>query len=172
MNTEIVGIFDASFNHILQGVNIIKASVNESAKIFDHPIETGSTVNDHKIINPVEIEFSCVLKGAQYKNVYQEIKQIFQSSQLLTIQTRTGSYANMALEKMPHEEEGGMASSIMIGLQFKEAFLVKAQFGVFALSDVKSPSQSSTVGRGEQLPGTPSASSSDQGSFLYRQFIK
>lgn len=172
MNIDVVGVFNADFRQVLAGLNIIKATMDQTAKVFEHPIETGSTINDHKIINPTEIELTCILSGSQYRNVYQEVNQLFRSEQLLTVQTRTGSYPNMTISKMPHEESGDIAQGIFITISFKEAFLFKAQFGVLSLSDVRDPSQSSTVNRGEQLSSTPSAQTQEQGSFLYRQFFQ
>lgn len=165
---NIVGIFDSNFKQVLTTSNPIRASVTPTAKVFSHPLENGSSINDHKIINPTEIELTLVLARGEYRSVYQEIKQLFYSDNLLSVQTHTDSYKDLVIERMPHEETPDVADTVIISVKLIEAFFAVATYGALPANMVRNVNQSSTINRGEQLPGSGGNS---QGSFLYRQFF-
>ena len=162
-----VGIYNSDFRQVLITSKPLRASVNASSKIFSHPIENGSSVNDHKIINPTEIEINMVLAPVEYRSIYQEIKQLFLSDSLLTVQTKTDVYKNVTIKDLPHEETPDVADTVIVTLKMVETFFATAVYGPFPANAVRNINQSSTIDRGEQLPRDANAS---KGSFLYRQF--
>lgn len=155
--TDEVAIFDGSLRQILQTARPIRANVKETSKLPEHPLENGSITNDHKIINPSEVEITFFLDADEYKNIYQVVRQIFRSGQSVIVQTRTHSYSNMNILELPHEETPDIADSIVLTIKFKELKLTTAQFGALPPSSVQNVSQSSTRDRGEQQPAKGSA---------------
>jgi len=164
---DVVGIFDAQFRQILETAQPIKADVRESAKLPEHPLETGAVVNDHKIFNPIEITLTLFLGSDEYRNIYQVLRQLYKSNQLVTIQTHTSSYSNLTVAELPYEETPDVMAAIIMPVKFKELRLTTAQFGPLPPSSVRDPNQASTRDRGEQQGGT----ADERGSFLYRTFI-
>lgn len=149
-SADVVAIYDDNFNQIFSGARPIKVTVTEIAKVMEHPIETGATITDHRVIQPVEIEMSMIITGAEYRSVYQQIRQIYQNATLLTVQTRTASYTDMLLNGIPHEEDPDYFDAIAIILKLKEVLFVTAQFGTLPPSKVANKSQASTVQQGNK----------------------
>lgn len=151
---DVVAVFDESFNQVFPGARPMKATVNERSKIMEHPVETGSTIADHHIFDPTEIELSFMLLSVNlledYRSVYQQIKQTYKASTILTIQTRTDSYANMVIYEMPHDESPELFDSILLACKLREVDFRDPQFGALPASQVQNKKQASTVERGEQ----------------------
>ena len=84
---DVVGVYDVNFNQVFPDGRPIKATVKEEATFFKHPLENSASRTDHIIFNPVEVSLSVILTGYQYRNVYQQIKQIFRAQTELIVQT-------------------------------------------------------------------------------------
>ncbi|MBC3211371.1 phage baseplate protein [Serratia fonticola] len=150
--TEVYGVYDDNFNVAFPAAISMKASVSEEAKLMEHPLEDGSTIADHRVIQPVEIELIVFLPDDTFKDTYSNIRQAFHGEQLYTVHLATGMYSRMALQAMPHEETPEQAGSIAIALQLKEAQIVTTQYQALPPRKVKDPKDTSTVHRGEQQP--------------------
>jgi hypothetical protein len=148
-----VAIFDQNFKQIFATARPLKAVVKEQAKLMEHPIETGATIVDHRIILPVEIELSLVLESyfgvsVEYQQVYNAIREAYLNSVLLTVQTRSGVYTNQLIQSLPHEEDPTQYDVLTLALSLKQVIFVTAQYG----TTPKNPSNSNTTNRGMQLP--------------------
>lgn len=149
---DVVAVLDADLDQVFVNARALKLSINRSSKAMEHPIETGATITDHRIVLPVTAELAVVLSTADYKSVYQEIADLFRGGDVLTVQTRVESFPNMIIEKMPHEESGDMADGITVMISLKEAQFVTAQFATLPAVKVARPKDSDTVQRGQQQP--------------------
>ena len=118
---DVVGVFDQqTFNQVFSDARPIKAKVNETASVMSHPVEDGTIITDHKIINPVDIELSMIIDSSDYRSVYQEIKQHFTQSTLLVVQTKTDVYRSMIISAMPHDEDPSVYDSVTIAVKLTE----------------------------------------------------
>lgn len=158
--TDVLGIFDNNFNQIFFNCIAIKCETKETAKAMEHPVEDGSVITDHKIINPIEIELSFIMKPVFYKQSYQQIKTVFLGSNLITIQTKVDSYSNMMIQAMPNTQDPNLFDTITMAVSLKQVIIVQAQYGTLPPSSVSQSKDSSTVDRGEQNPETTEQSSS------------
>lgn len=151
-SADSVGIFDsATLNQVFVDARPMKATVIPSAKLLEHPAETGIIIADHKVINPVEVEFSLMITAQFYGSVYQQIAAAFANSTLLIAQTRTGVYPNMVIDRMPHEENPETFDTIVMALRLKEVLFVPAP-STYAPAD---PVNEDTVQNGQQQGITP-----------------
>lgn len=157
-SADVVAVFDNNFNQVFVNGRPIKAMVNEDSKVMEHPVETGATITDHSIILPVEIELSLILKKEEYRNTYQQIKRLFKERTLLTVQTKTDSYQNMLIQKIPHDEDPELFDVIALAISLKEVQFVTAIFGTLPASKVANKANASTVDKGEQQPKTATPS--------------
>jgi hypothetical protein len=169
---DVVGVFDAGFNQLFADGRPIKANVKEASKIADHPVEDGTTISDHQVMMPVEIELTLILgsKG-EYRDTYNEIRALFRATELLTVQTRTGTYANMVIEAMPHDETADVFDAIPLVVKLREVQLVTAQFQALPPKAVAKKRDASTLKRGEQKTKTETATQTGgatKSSTLYR----
>lgn len=157
----------------------LSAQIFEVAQLMEHPLEDGSSVTDHIVYMPVEIELPLMVTG-DVETVLAEVRALYRSAELLTVQTISGSHSNMVIQAMPHDERSESAGSATISLQFKEAVFVKAVLeGSIAPAQVARPATSpnrrpaaraSTSARGAQQTTTPTAPTQQRGSTLYRLF--
>lgn len=148
MSTDVVCVLDAKLAQVFALARPVKATVKPDSKLMEHPLETGASIADHRIVLPVEIELSLVLVGADtFRNTYKEVRDLFSRGELLTVQTRTDSYPNMAIQSMPHEETPDSMDAVTLAMTLKEVTFVNAQFSDL---QVKHKKDSKTVKRGEQ----------------------
>lgn len=166
---DVVGVYTQDFNQAFSRARPLKAIVKETSKLMEHPVETGATVTDHRIILPIEIELSLILQAEDYRNVYQEIKQLYLNAELLTVQTKSDNYENQVISEMPHEEDPQIYDALVLALKLKEVQFITAQFTTL---QPRNPSNSSTVNRGTQQPSNASPQNTEKTSFLYRRFAQ
>jgi hypothetical protein len=139
-----VAVFTQDFTQVFPGARPVKAVVKEEAKTMDHPLETGATTTDHRIILPIEIELSMIVTSADYQDVYRQIKQFYLNATLLVVQTKSGVYQNQLISGLPHEEDPAQFEALIIALKMKQV-----QFATTAYSLVaRAPSNASKVNRG------------------------
>lgn len=148
---DIVAVFDQDFNQVFRQARALKAVVKESAKVMEHPVETGATITDHRVILPVEIELSLIVQAFDYADVYKTIRQYYLNATLLTVQTKSDTYSNQLISSMPHEEDPSTYDTLAIALTLKQVQFATAIYSVRP----KSPQNSSRVNRGTQNGATP-----------------
>ena len=156
--SDTVAIFTQDYTQLFKNARAIKANVKEEAKVMEHPIETGATIVDHRIILPTEIELSLILLSIDYQTVYHQIRDYYYNSTLMIVQTRSGSYPNQLIQSMPHEEDPTQYDVLTLVLNLKQVQFAVAQYG----TTPKNPSNVNTSNRGTQQ-GTP-ATDSQSGS--------
>lgn len=135
MAYDVVGVFDSDFNQLFPDARPLKASVRETAKLMKHPVESGATITDHRIINPIGISLSMVLTPETYVDTYNQIKAVFLSATVVYVQTNTAFYSNLLIGAMPHQEDPAHFDTIAINLSLEEVEFVQAQ--VSALPDTQ-----------------------------------
>jgi len=160
---DVVGVFDSDFNQLFAEGRPIKANVTVASKVMEHPVEDGSTIADHRVILPVEIELTMILGTVgEYRDTYNQIRSLFLQTETLVVQTRTGTYPNMIIEKMPHDETADVFDAIPLVVKLREVVLVTAQFQALPPKAVAKKRNASTVKRGEQN-GKPETSTETGG---------
>ena len=180
MNADVVAVLRMdSMEQVFIGARPLSAQVFEVANAMEHPLEDGSTVTDHIIYLPTEIELPLMVT-VDVETVMAEVRALYRSAELLIVQTTSGSYENMFIRAMPHDEKADTMGSATIGLQLKEAVFVSAVLeGGLTPAQVARPATStnrrpaartSTAARGAQQTTTPTAPTAARGSTLYRLF--
>lgn len=149
---DVVAVLAADFSQVFPNAQALKVAIGRASKAMEHPLETGATITDHRIILPITAELSVILSSTDYKAVYQQIGDLFRRGELLTVQTRVESFPSMLIEKMPHEETGDMFDGVAVAISLKEAKFVTPQFSTLPPSKVGRPKDSDSVKRGQQQP--------------------
>ena len=147
---DVVAIYGKDMDQLFPMARPAKATVMQSAKLAEHPVESGGTIVDNRVILPVEIEMTFYV--TEYESTYARIKTAFLGEELLTVQTLSGVYDNMAIEAMPHDESPESVGVLVMSMKLKEIKLVQAQFQALPPQKVQSKNDASTVNRGEQTP--------------------
>ncbi|EBW5579129.1 hypothetical protein PL246_09500 [Salmonella enterica] len=165
--TDVVAVLDSSFRQVFPDARPVKATIKEEAKAMQHPVENGASVVDHRVILPVEIKLSLILAGDAYRDVYQQIRQYWLRGDLLSVQTMTGTYQNMMISGMPHDETPELIDSIPMEISLIEEKIAATKFssssGGGAKGAPSSPRDSPTTPRGQQQGETPSDEKQNSG---------
>ena len=148
---DVTAVLDSAFNQVFEKARIVKATIFRGSKTMEHPLETGATVTDHRIVLPISVELSMVLASADFKDVYQQVRDLFAKGELLTVQTRVDSFPSMLIEKMPHDESPDLLDGVALALSLKEAIFVQPQLSAIKVAK-KSAKHSSTVKQGQKQP--------------------
>lgn len=148
--TDLVAVLNEELTQIFEGAYITKASITEESQVMSHPVETGATIVDEIVLQPVSITLNVTLNPNNYRSIYQEIKQAYLSRALLTVQTKSDSYTSMVIERIPHDELPDVFDTITLTIFLKEVVFVETQYEAFKLSAVKKPSDASSQKRGTQ----------------------
>jgi len=143
---DVVAVFNSSFQQVFRAARPITATVRPSSRIMDHTIETGNIISDYKIILPTEIHFTVILPPPFARDLYEEIWNLWQSSEILTVQTKARNYINMIIVDPPHDEKPEMFDAFNMTIKFRQAQLVPAVSN-FAPAD---PTQADTQNLGDQ----------------------
>lgn len=169
---DVVGVFQQDTSvQLFTGARPIKAKINTSASVMTHPVEDGSTITDHKVINPVEIELSLILSLEDYRSVYQAIKSLFEKSTLLTVQTRSGTYRSMIISSMPHDEDADLYDAIALALKLTEVKFAKYVTGKAPkVSAPKDKRNSKTSNGGKKQMDSSKKAPEKKSSILYGVF--
>lgn len=163
--TEIVAILDDNYNELFNSSSqVLRALVREGAKLMKHPLETGETIADHIVFEPVGIEISLILDRTQYIDNFQEIKSLYKAATKLTIQTRVETYDDMYILEIPHDESAAMADTVAVAVKFEQAIFVNPQYQQLPPSKVAKSSNSSTAKTG-QKQGSDASSSQSSAAF-------
>lgn len=144
--SDVVGIFDTEYNQLFSGAKIIKASVTPSANFFKQPLEDSTTRVDHVVVQPMEISLGAIVSGVNYREIYQQIFQAFKVQTQLIVRTKVGSYDNMYIQSMPHDEAAESFDVIVISFNLEETLLSS----VVEIFIPQAQADSSTVDRGLQ----------------------
>lgn len=166
---DVVAITGPGFAPMFSQARPLTASIYELAEVMEHPLEMGAVIADHIVFRPVEIELPLVCVGEiAYRSTYALLRSTFNAGQLLTVRTRTGSYPNMVITDLPHEETAEVFDGITMRLRLREARFVTPKTGL-SQEQVKDPKQASTLNRGSQQTTAANASQSAKGASTFQQ---
>jgi hypothetical protein len=140
----------AAFGQMFADARPLKATVRETSRVMEHPVETGVMLADHHVINPVEIDIPLVVKAPFYAATYTQIRQAFVAATLLSVKTRVGTYSNMIIADMPHEEDADMYDAITIGLHLRQVQYASPGGSTAQSFQPLDPADSNTVASGLQ----------------------
>lgn len=119
-----VAVFNASFGQVFQNARPMIARATPSARLADHPLEDGQTVSDYKVTIPTSLNLLLFASADDYRDVYAEITELFEKSELLTVQTKASTFPDMVIMAMPHEEKSDMYDAIVLNVTLRRVKLV------------------------------------------------
>jgi len=145
-----VRVCDSDFNPIINTLGILDFQDNLHSRIMYHPVEDGSIIADHDVIQPLEIKLSCKLVNIDYQSVYFKIYDAFYDKTKLIVQSKVNSYTDMYITALPTKQYADNYSGIDIQITFQQALFTQPKYGITP----KNPANSNTVPTGIKQ-GTP-----------------
>lgn len=120
INIDAVAVYDSNFNQVFQNARPMEAEILPRARLMDHPVEPGQIETDYKIINPTEILLPVIIQDPYYRTTYQEIYNLWESSEKLIVQCKVGTFSNMIITEPPSRESPDKYDAIVMRLRFRQ----------------------------------------------------
>jgi hypothetical protein len=116
-------VSDQAGNEVFPAARFLKVEIKPESRPMEHPVESGATITDHRILLPIEIELSTVLSSLDYKDVYKQIVGFYTNATLLTVQCRAGTFTNQLIQAIPHTEDADQYDAIILSLKMKQVLI-------------------------------------------------
>jgi len=146
----------------------LRLRVIDRAKVMKHPVEDGTTMTDHVVIEPVRIEIQMIFIR-DYRDTHAQMRQAFQDAKLFTVQTKADTYESMVISEFPHEEDTDFWDVLVCNLRLSEARIIKPEYGELSQDKTANSSDASTVNRGSQQTTQTTSSDAAKASSTYSQ---
>lgn len=157
-----------TFEVLFASSNPMRLSVLDEKRATKFKVEDGSERSDHVIDNAIQINIEFILSGDEAREQFQAISQAYFEHRLVTVQSRMGTYENMLIEAIPHEETRQMYDGAILPVRMTEWRETEPEYGELTQRQVAEPRQSSTVQRGTQTGQevAPNSETERRGSVL------
>lgn len=139
---------------IFAAANIMSLHVRPRIDYPEHPLETGTMITDHLVLQPVEITVNVILEKNDYRTVYNDIQNYYYAGKLIGVFARSGGYANMAIREMPHEENPDMYDALSMEITLKEIILVTPAQGTMTAGNQRDAQNANAIQQGQKTPGS------------------
>lgn len=130
---------------VLNDIEVVRVSLQDNAKLFEHPLETGAVITDHEIFDPCRVTIQAYIAVDDTSSL-QTLTNYYQQGQILKIKAGNKIIENAVVASLPLELSGEVYDKILYSISFKEVQRVTATY--VALSSALSSSDSSTVNSG------------------------
>jgi len=147
---ERVAILNAdTYSVIFESASPMSVSVHESKRATKFAVEDGTERSDHVVQDLTEIQIEFLLAD-DTRNAFENLRQAYLQNTLMIVQTKVGSYENMLITDLPHDEKPELGTAVNVPIRMQEWVEVKPEYGELPPKKVANKNQSSTVKRGQQ----------------------
>lgn len=156
MNTPVAILDNENFSVLFADANPMEVTVDDGKKITRFAVEDGSDRADSAVQQPVQIAVDFLLT-ADVREGYERMREAYAANRLVVVQTRTGNYPSMQIERIPNVQG---YDSVRVSMSLIEVKFVRPQYGPLPPSAVRNGADSSTLSRGQQQTEDASGDSS------------
>lgn len=143
---DVVRLTDINGVQVFSQCRAMSVTINRTSTLAEHPLETGNTITDFKIIKPNVITLKMMIPDDAYRAVYQQIEQAWLNSTTFIVQTWASSFANMVITDLPHDETPASVGSISISLTLKEVMWFTSTVETMPAKEVAVSTKSAKTG--------------------------
>ncbi len=138
---------------VLSGLGVVRVTVEDRAKLFEHPIETGAVVTDHEIFDPAQINIQAYISISDTSTLT-ELEQLYLAGTVLKVRAGNKIIEKAVISARPFEISASVFDKTLYNISFKEVQTVTSTY--VAMSSASSASDVSTVNSGV-VSGTSSS---------------
>lgn len=139
--------YDENNNEVLSGLEILKVNPEITSKLFEHPLENGAVIADHRILNPKTVNVQAYISSDDI-NTLKELNYYYIAGLPLKIRAENYVINNAYIEQQPLEISGSSLDKCLYSITFKEAEFVSPVY----VGSVKNPASASRVKTGVKQP--------------------
>lgn len=136
-----------NLEEVLQNVQISHVTIEDQAKIFEHPLETGATIADHEIFDPKAASLQVYISNDDI-NTLTELEQLYLNGTALKIRAGNKIIDKVIIASKPFEITGAMIDKTLYSVSLKEAQEVTPTYVSMPPSKVKNKASASRVNTG------------------------
>lgn len=138
---------DEKLTEVLQKAQIERIAIEDQAKIFEHPLETGAMITDHEIFEPKRVTCQMIISDDDAETL-QELEQLYLSGAELRIRAGNKIITNVVISSKPFEISSEMFDKTRYSVTFKEALRVSPVYTKLPPRKVAKKSSASRVNSG------------------------
>lgn len=132
---------------VLTGLEIYKLNGEVTAKMFEHPIETGAVITDHRILNPNTVSIQAYI-AINDTGTLNELNYYYLTDTPLKIRAGNNVIKNAYLDTEPYEISGSSLDKTLYSISFKEGQEITPVY--VGLSKARRASNASRVNSGQK----------------------
>lgn len=111
---------DNKQTEVLTGLEVINANVEDSAQLFEHPIESGAVIVDHMIFNLKRVSILALI-SLDDRTTLEELMNFYRNGTGLTIRAENQIIKNAIVENKPFKLDAQYFNKTPYTISFKEA---------------------------------------------------
>lgn len=127
---------------VLSGLKIVRIALEDNAKIFEHPLETGAVITDHIIYNPKNVAIQAYISNDDEETLL-ELDTLYLSGASLKIQAGNKIIDKVVIAGNPNEITGTVFDKTLYSINFKETQEVTPAYTAYTASKKSTKAASS-----------------------------
>lgn len=132
---------------VLTGLEIEKCNAEISANMFEHPLESGAVISDHRILNPTTVSLQAYI-AINDRNTLNELNYYYLNGKPLKIRAGNNVIKNAYIYLQPFELTGSRLDKTLYSINFKEAQEITPVY--VGLSNARRKSNTSRINTGQK----------------------
>lgn len=132
---------------VLTGLQISSASVDDSIKLFEHPLESGAVITDHYIIDPQQANIGAVIDNSDQQTL-KELEYLHVNGIPLKIRVDNKVIPRVVIKDKPFNLTGQMIDKNRYSITFREEEEVEPVYVAMPPRKVRNQANASRVNSG------------------------
>jgi hypothetical protein len=130
---------------VLPDMEVARVSFEDSAKLFEHPLETGATVTDHEIFDPCRINIQAYISNTD-TGTLSALENYYLTGTILKIRAGNKIVEKVVVSSKPFELTSDVFDKTLFNISFREITEVTPTY--VRMSKAANSLNSSTVNSG------------------------
>ena len=132
---------------VLTNLEIVRCAVEDQAKIFEHPLETGTTIVDHMILEPQQATIQAYIP-VDDEETLRELEQLYLAGTKMTMRAENKVIENVIIKSKPREITNTVLDKTLYSITFRQAEEVEPMYVAMPPRKVANKATSSKVNSG------------------------
>ena len=138
---------EENLTEVLTGLQITRIAIEDNAKLFEHPIETGAVITDHEIFDPNRGVIQAYISNDDAETLT-ELMQLYKSGTPLKIRAGNQIIPKALIASKPFEINGAVFDKTLYSISFKEYYEVTPTDSKMPPRKVRNKANASRVNKG------------------------
>lgn len=109
-----------NLTEVLPNLEITRVAVEDQAKIFEHPLETGTVIVDHMILEPQQATIQAYI-SLDDDVTLRTLEQLYLSGTKMTMRAENKIIENVIIKSKPKEITSSVLDKTLYSITFREA---------------------------------------------------